>query len=240
MKPVKFYSLLLAVAFSVGAYGQTADEIINKHIEAIGGKEKLSAIYSVRIESTMNVMDNNALNKSVILNGKGYRNDLEVGGQAMVQVYTDKAGWAIMPFGGGDGTPSAMPDDEYKSGAGQIYAVPLLNYAARGEKAELLGQGKVGDINAYKIKVTDKNGVATTYFIDPATYYIIQTTRPAFMMGQPMDITTMYSDFKKSEYGWVTPQKMELDYGGQFSMTGQTNKIEVNASVDESVFELKK
>ena len=188
----------------------------------------------------MNVMDNDALNKIVILNGKGYRNDMEVGGQVMVQVYTDKAGWAIMPFGGGDGAPAAMPDDEYKSGLSQIYAVPLLNYAARGEKAELLGQAKVGDINAYKIKVTDKNGVAITYFIDPATYYIIQTTRPVFMMGQSMEITTMYADFKKSEYGWVTPQKMELDYGGQFSMTGQTNKIEVNPSVDESVFELKK
>ena len=239
MKLVKLCLLSLTVLFGASANAQTADEIIAKHIEATGGKEKLGAITSVRMENTMRIQDNDAPNTIVIVNGKGYRTESEFNGQKMVQVYTDKGGWAINPFAGGSG-PEAMPEDQYKSGAGQLYIVPLLSYASRGDKAELLGQEKVGNVNAYKIKVTGKDNVAVTYFIDPSTYYIVQTIRPAQMQGQSVDVTTTYSDYKKTDYGWVTPQTMEINFGGQFSMTAKMNKVEVNTPVDATVFEMKK
>lgn len=239
MKLVKLCLLSLTVLFGASANAQTADEIIAKHIEATGGKEKLGAITSVRMENTMRIQDNDAPNTIVIVNGKGYRTESEFNGQKMVQVYTDKGGWAINPFGGSE-EPAAMPEDQYKSGAGQLYIVPFLNYAARGEKVELLGQEKVGSVNAYKLKVTGKDNVPTTYFIDPSTYYIVQAIRPAQAQGQSIDITTTYSDFKKTDYGWVLPQTMEINYGGQFAMTAKTNKVEVNTPVNASVFEMKK
>src|SRR5215213_2408914 len=217
MKLVKLCLLSLTALFTASVNAQTADEIIAKHIEATGGKEKLAAINSVQIENVMHVMDNDAPNKIIIVNGKGYRTESDFNGQKLVQVYTDKSGWAINPFAGGN-EPEAMPEEQYKSGVGQLYVVPLLNYAARGEKAELLGQEKVGNVNAYKVKVTDKANVATTYFIDPSTYYIVQAVRPAQFQGQSIDITSVYSNHKKSDYGWVVPMTMEINYGGQFSM----------------------
>jgi hypothetical protein len=60
------------------------------------------------------------------------------------------------------------------------------------------------------------------------------------MMGQQVDISAMYSNFKKTDYGWVTPQTMEINFGGQFSMTAKVNKVEVNAPVDPAIFEMKK
>ena len=239
MKLVKLCLLSLTALFSASVHAQTADEIIAKHIEATGGKEKLAAINSVKMENVMHVMDNDAPNKIIIVNGKGYRTESDFNGQKLVQVYTDKGGWAINPFEGSD-APQAMPEDQYKSGVGLLYAVPLLGYAARGEKAELLGQEKVGSVNAYKIKVTDKVNVAVTYFIDPSTYYIVQTIRPAQFQAQTIDITNVYSNYKKSDYGWVIPMTMEINYGGQFSMTANTAKVEVNTPVDATVFEMKK
>ena len=239
MKILKLSLLSLSILFSAFVHAQTADEIISKHIEAIGGKEKLSAINSVRMENTMHVMDNDAPSTVVVLNGKGYRSESEFNGQKMVQVYTDKSGWAINPFAGSS-DPQVMPDDQYKSGLGQLYIVPLLNYSARGDKAELLGQEKLGEVNAYKIKLTNKDNIATTYYIDPSTYYILQTSRTAEMMGQQMNVTAIYSDYKKSDYGWVMPQTMAISFGDQFSMTAKLNKVEVNAPVDASVFEMKK
>jgi hypothetical protein len=239
MKRLKLCLLSLTALFSAAVNAQTADEIITKHIEATGGKEKLAAINSVKLENVMRVMDNDASNKVVIVNGKGYRSESDFNGQKLVQVYTDKSGWAINPFAGGD-APEAMPEDQYKAGVGQLYAVPLLNYAARGEKVELVGQEKVGAVNAYKLKVTDKGNVVTTYFIDPATYYIVQASRPAQMQGQTLEVTSTYSNYKKSDYGWVIPMTMEINYGGQFSMTANTAKVEINTPVDATVFEMKK
>jgi outer membrane lipoprotein-sorting protein len=239
MKLVKLAFLSVSILFSAFVHAQTADEIIAKHIEAIGGKEKLAAINSVRMENTMHVMDNDAPSTVVVLNGKGYRSESEFNGQKMVQVYTDKSGWAINPFAGSS-DPQAMPDDQYKAGLGQLYIVPLLNYGARGDKAELLGQEKIGAVNAYKIKLTNKDNLVTTYYIDPSTYNILQSSRTAEMMGQQMNVTAIYSDYKKSEYGWVMPQTMAISFGDQFSMTAKLNKVEVNVPVDATIFEMKK
>jgi hypothetical protein len=205
MKTLQHSLFLLTLLLSVTALqAQTADDIIANHIEAIGGREKLSGITSVQFENTLQIMGNDAPSKVVILNAKGYRTESDFNGQKMIQVYTDKAGWAVNPMTGAT-EPQVMPDQQYKAGAEQIYAVPFLDYTARGSKAELLGQEKVGDVNAYKIKLT-KDNVSTTYFIDPATY------------------------------GWVVPEDLQIDMGGQFSLTLKVNKVEVNKPVDANLF----
>jgi hypothetical protein len=238
MKNLKVGLLAIAALFSVTAiYAQTADEIVAKYVDAIGGKEKLKAINSVRMENTLNIMGNEAPNTTTVLNGKGYRNESEFNGAKIIQVITDKSGWMVNPMAGAT-DPQALPDEQVKAGKSQIYVVPLLDYSAKGAKAELLGQEKVGTVNAYKVKITDADNVATTYYFDPATYYLLQITRSSEMMGQQMDVTATYSDYKKTDFGWVVPQNVEINMGGQFSMTLKLKNVEVNKDVDPKIFDM--
>ncbi len=240
MRIVKRCLLSLSILFSVAAaQAQTVDDIIQKHLTAIGGKEKLTAIQSVRMEHTMQIMGNEAPTTMVVLNGKGYRSESEFNGQKMIQVFTEQGGWAINPMAGGT-DPEPMSEGQFNAGKDQIYVVPFLDYAAKGNKAELMGLEKVGSVNAYKIRLVDKNNLATTFYFDPATYYIIQSVKSAEMMGQQMEVVTTYADHKKTDYGWVVPHAMEINLGGQFSLTAKLNKIEVNTPVDASLFEMKK
>ena len=140
----------------------------------------------------------------------------------------------------GSADPQALTPEQYKVAQDQIYIVPFLNYAARGAKAELQGQEKVGAVNAYKIKLTSKDNQATTYYIDPTTYYIVQDVRSGEMMGQQVEVKTAYSDFKKTDYGWVVPQAADIDFGGQFAITAITSKVEINPAVDAAILEMKK
>jgi hypothetical protein len=230
--------LALAALFSAASvYAQTADDIIVKNLDAIGGKEKLKAINSVRMENTLSIMGNDAPNTTTVLNGKGYRNESEFNGAKIIQVITDKSGWMVNPMAGA-ADAQALPDEQVKAGKSQIYVVPLLDYAAKGAKAELLGQEKVGNVNAYKVKVTDADNIATTYYFDPATYYLVQITTSSEMMGQKMDVTASYSDYKKTDYGWVVPQNVEINMGGQFSMTLKLKSVEVNKEVDPRIFDM--
>ena len=56
------HGLLLAVTLPVMIilHAQTADEIINKHFEAIGGKDKISQIKSIYTESTVQIQGTDA------------------------------------------------------------------------------------------------------------------------------------------------------------------------------------
>lgn len=239
MKMVKTGFLSLTVLLSAALHAQTADDVIAKHIAAIGGKDKLSAITSVRMENTMQVMGNEAPSTTVILNGKGFRNESDFNGQKIIQVATDNGGWMVNPMMGGT-DPQPLPAEQAKAAKEQIYVVPLLNYAARGGKAELQGQEKVGTVNAYKVKLTSKDSAVITYYFDPTTYYVLQTVRTGEAMGQQMDVTTTYSDYQKTDYGWVVPRAMEVNMGGQFSINAKVNKVDVNVPVDPSIFEMKK
>ena len=50
-KPMKISKLILAFLFiaSASSFAQTADEVIDKHFKAIGGKEKIASIKSMRM-----------------------------------------------------------------------------------------------------------------------------------------------------------------------------------------------
>jgi hypothetical protein len=237
VKTVLLAASTLAVAY--GAQAQTADEIIAKHVAAIGGTEKLNGLTSLYVETTTEVMGNEMNGSTTILNGKGYKMEGEVMGSKVVNVITDKGGWSINPMGGGGA--QALPEEAAKQAKDQLYiGGPLLNYAAKGYTAELKGQEKIGAVNAFKLVLSSKDAGATTYYIDPATYYIIKMVKTANMMGQQMEVAATYSDYKKTDYGFVYPYSTEMDMGGQFSMTSKVNKIEVNKAVDPKAFDMPK
>ena len=70
MKSIKFFLLALAAITTSSLYAQTVDEIISKHVEAIGGKEKLSQVKSLYTENSVDVMGNSAPQKEYLAGRK--------------------------------------------------------------------------------------------------------------------------------------------------------------------------
>ena len=233
----QLFSYLLAVTASLAVFSskaQTADEIVNKYIDAIGGKDKISQVNSLYMEGTVAMMGNDNPTKVLVLNGKGYKTETEFNGQKMVQCYTDKGGWAVNPMGGGAAEP--MPEDQYKSGKGQIdVGGALYNYAAKGTTVTLLGK----DGNAYKLKAVTKENDETTYYIDAATYLLTKLVKKGNLMGQEVDITIQFADYKKTDIGMLVPFTINTDLG-QFQLSTTITKAEVNKPIDAGVFVMPK
>lgn len=236
MKRIKTSLLLLTAFFcSFSINAQTADDIIAKHLDAMGGKDKISLIKSLYTEGTVQVMGNDNPTTTTILNGKGFRNESDFNGQKFIQVFTDKGGWMVNPMMGG---PEAqpLPDDAFKAGKGQIYiGGPFYDYVAKGTKVELLGK----DGNAYKMKVTTSDNVEATYYVDASTYYITKLVRKGNMQGQEIVVTINFSDYQKTDFGFVVPHTIATDMGN-FQLSASISKVVVNKDVDPKIFDMPK
>ena len=234
MKKIKLLLSGIAVVVVSALQAQTVDEIIAKHVEAIGGKEKMGQVKSLYAEISMEVMGNQAPVIEQRLEGKGFKSETDFNGSKIIQCITDKGGWSVNPMAGAT-EPQAMPEEIYKASKDQIYlGGALVDYAAKGNKVELLGKEE----NNYRLKVV--NGTTeTTYFIDGNNWYINKTTSKGEMMGQPVEVVVTLSDYKKTDFGIVLPYARTIDLGG-FAMSAKVNKVEFNKEIDPKIFDLPK
>jgi outer membrane lipoprotein-sorting protein len=241
MKTIKLYVFLVISILSIaGVTAQTVEEIVKKHTDAVGGKTLIDQIKSLYYETTIEMMGNESPSNVSILDGKAIKVISEFNGSQMISCYTDSFGWTVNPMAG-QNEPTPMPADMYKMGKEQIYiGGPLVDFEKKGNKIELMGQEMIGAVNAYKLKLTTALNAEMFLYIDPSTYYAIQTEMKIQMMGQDMNIIVTNSDFRKTDLGFVMPFKSENNFGDQFYMTTKITKVELNKAIDPSIFKMNK
>lgn len=232
---IKGALLLSATLGIVTTQAQNVDEIVGKHIEALGGKSVLNSIKSIYVESTVEFMGNEAPSTTYILNGKGYKNELDFNGTKIVQCVTEKGGWAINPMAGAT-TPQAIPADQLKTYQLQLHVGgPLMDYVAKGYKAELIGK----DSSSYKIRLTADNGIDMTYFIDQKSYLINKAVSKISMGGQEIETTAAFSDYKKTDAGYTLAYTQQVILP-QVTLNITNKKVEMNKDIDPAMFEMPK
>lgn len=234
MKRKLFFSLLLITTAFI-AKAQTADEIISKHIEAVGGADAWRKVISIREEGAMQVQGADVKLTNVILHGKGNRQDIAVAGMIGYTIITPVAGWNFMPFQG-QTQPEPMTAEDVKEGQQELDAWdPLVDYKEKGSTVELLGKDDVDGTECFKLLLTFKSGKSESLFIDPKSYHIIRQIAKQKANGQEMDITTNFSNYQKMPEGIVLAMSITLPFG-ELNIT----KVEVNKPVDETIFALSK
>ncbi|MBW8873500.1 MAG: DUF4292 domain-containing protein [Acidobacteria bacterium] len=232
-----FAWLLVAALTSAAAWAQTADEIIEKHLQAMGGKDKIKAVQSERITGKM-VMGQGMEAPFTMEMSRPNKMRMEFTFQGMtgVQAFDGKAGWSVMPFMGKT-DPEAMPEEEAKKMQEQSDMDGLLmDYKEHGRTVELAGKEDVEGTPAYKLKVTQKSGDIVYVYIDTEQYMQLKQTGKTKVRGQEIESQTVFGDFKKVD-GLVFPYSIEQKaQGAPGGMVMTVSKIELNPSVTDSRF----
>jgi hypothetical protein len=240
----KLFFVLLAFAFAT-AQAQTADDIIQKYANAMGGLDNFKKIKTAKLIGTVSVQENELPITVQIINGKAMRTDVEAMGNDVVNCYKDGAGWKINPFAAEPGATDATAEElnEFKNQSS--LANQLMDYKARGYKAELVGQEDVNGSKAYKIKLTTEGNKIDTYYIDSVTYMFIRFVGTRNLMGQDVELQSDFGDIKDVN-GLKFSSSTTVKSGGLI-LTGSSklnatiekvhfDKIELDVPVDEKIF----
>ncbi len=234
---ILFVLFILGIVFVQFVQGQTADSIINRYINARGGKEKLLAIQTVYMEGSRQMMGNEVPVKVNIVQGKLFRNDFEFGGTTGYMIITPTEGWSFIPMR--STTPDAIPADRLKSLQYQL-DIPgaLVNYAAKGSTVALAGKDTLDGAECWVVKLTNNEGKVLTYYIDTKTSLLNTTKQMTTAMGpqgKEREVTTKYADYSAVD-GVMFPHT--ISNPGQGPNAGSTtfDKIEINKPVDQSLY----
>jgi len=235
----KLFLALLGFAF-VSVNAQPLDEIIQKYSATLGGLDAFSKIKTAKITGTLTTQGQDFPMTVQIINGHAARTDVEVMGSSVIRAYKDGKAWTQNPFAG-IATPTEVGGAElaeYKVQA--MMGSPLMDYKALGSKVELVGQEDVAGIKTYKIKLTGKeDGKVTTYYVSTKDYVLVKSETDRQIQGQAVNVETFYSDIKDfggAKFFMTRTSKIN----GEAFQTATFTNIELNATIDEKIFDMPK
>src|SRR5215203_4851386 len=91
----------LLSTLSTAAWAQTADELIEKNIQAKGGREKIQAIKTLRMTGKMTMGQGMEAPMTMeVARPDKMRMEFTLQGMTGIQTYDGKEAWAVMPFMG--------------------------------------------------------------------------------------------------------------------------------------------
>jgi len=237
MKKLLFTLLSFTI---ISANAQTADEVILKYSNNMGGLDAFNKVTTAKMTGTLSTQGNDLPITIQIVNGKSMRTDVEVNGQEVNNVYNNGKGWKLNPFAGAATPTEATPADLLIFKTQASLANNLMDYKARGHKVELTGQEDVGGVKAYKIILTNKDdGKATSYFISTTDYSLIKSIGKREISGTEYDVETFYSDFKEIN-GLKFSMNFTQQIDGQTFQEVKYDKVELNVPIDAKIFEMPK
>lgn len=223
--------LLSLVLVTTNIHAQSADEIIGKYIDAIGGKDKWSQVKSMKINGYIEVQGIKINFTQQAIQGTGVRVDAEFQGQKIIDITTPTMGWSQNPFGG-KSTLQPISEEELQQKLDELdIQDEFVDYASKGSTVEFLGKDEEEGNEFYKIKMVTKNKNESVYFFDVNTSLIYKEEKTVKQQGQEIKLITKLFDYKTIPFGIKVPHKSE-----QMGQVLVTDKIEINPVIDVTVF----
>lgn len=233
--------IVLAALSCMCVFGraQTADELVNKNIEAKGGLEKMKAIHSIRMTGKLNGAGGfTASVGQENLRPNLVRQTFSLQGMTGIQAYDGATGWQIQPFGGHK-DPELMGEDDLRDLLlAADFDGPLVDYQAKGNTVEYLGHDIVDGDDALRLKVTLKNGDIIYYFLDPDTFLEIRKEVQEFIRGSIHESVSEMGSYKPVA-GVMFPYS--ISRGSKTNPAESTNtieKIDVNVPIEQADFDV--
>jgi hypothetical protein len=230
-------TMLFWVMACATAYAQTAGEIIAKHLAARGGLEKIKAIQTERVSGRISF--GVGTEGPFIVDSKRplkMRMEIVLQGKTLVRGLDGKIGWQINPFGPQTGAEPMSAEDSANIAKEADFDGPMVDSQTKGVHIELVGKEDVDGKPAWKIKVTLPDGSVDYYFIDQASYLVIEWQGERIAQGKPVTYVSTFSDFRK--VGELTfPFAVESTAAGSdVKQQITTDKIELDVPLDDSLF----
>ena len=232
----KLFCLSVSVfLLSVIAAAQTAEEIVAKHIEAIGGVKRIQAVKSELTNEIAKINGNKIRLSYLRKRPNKVQWELSTQGITQIHAYDGHQGWEVTSIKKDPVLLTGDDLDDLKNDDG--IDGPLVNYKEKGYRIELIGKEKTEGADTYNLKLTSKEGKVSNYYIDIGTFLEVKRVGITKHKAGEEILETVTGDWRPVDgvmYAYFT----ELRKRGHPEQTVKIKieKVELNGPAEDSLF----
>jgi outer membrane lipoprotein-sorting protein len=242
VRRIGLYAMIVPWCIAVAQNAPTVDELVAKNVAARGGAEKMKAIRTARITAKGVTAEGVEAPITVYIKRPGLmRSESTVQGESIVQAFDGKQSWSVNPLMG-SGAPTYGSEQESRNASERAASQldgHLADYKAKGSKVEFQGKEYVEGSQAYKLKITTKDGSVIYDYLDEKTYLDIKTVLRVIQGGVELEVTSYPSNYKPVA-GVMVPLAVDQRIGTLPAMKMVIEKVEVNVPLPDSLFQFPK
>lgn len=212
---------------------QTLEEILERHMEALGGEQMLKARSSYVAEYEIIVPGGlTGTHKSYFKYPNKLRSEMDLKIMTSLTVYDGEKGWVQDP----NGQVRELAGMELEEVTSEIYFnlyAYLFPERAKG-KVEYLGREESGGMNYYVVQATPEEAAPVKMYINPQTYLIDKTvSKPDIVV-----VTSYSSDYK--DFGGIkVPTSYVINMGDTaYDVRSTLTNIEFDTQLSDDLFRI--
>jgi outer membrane lipoprotein-sorting protein len=230
--PALFFCGLMPAGLT---YAQTADEIVASNLKAKGGIEKLKSISSVKMIGKMTAQGREMPMTVYSKRPNLLRQDIKLPVGSVVQAFDGTTAWVIPP--GEEAAREVTGPQAEGARKNADFDSPLLDYAAKGHKIELVGKEKAGGADVYHLRLVKKDGAIEHYYIDATTNLEVKRTAEVDAGGATQLLESELSDYKPID-GMMIPHTIKQSMGGMPVSQMTIDSIVFNGPMEDTLFKM--
>jgi hypothetical protein len=224
------------------ASAQTVDEVIEKHLAALGGRAALGKLTSRTMAGniTLSTPAGPVSGPIEILNERPSKvrtfinldlTALGVGKVVIDQRFNGTTGYAIDSLQGN----RDITGDQLEVMRNTAFPNPLMNYKELGVTVELAGKEKTGDREAYLLIMKPKTGPAMRQYVDAESYLPVRVVMTLNVppVGE-LEQTTELADWRDVD-GLKVPFQIKTSSNVQ-TLSIDVTKVEHDKPIDQALF----
>lgn len=234
-----FFGLILLNLSILPTYSQTGKDILEKMIEALGGRKTLAEIKDTKIIGTMEIIQYGMTAPITIYQKEPnkYRMETEVMGYTMTQVYDGQKALMTNPQTGE--VKELTPEQTKELMKQALGNDATLNPEKYGITYNYKGEETIDGKKCYVLEQKFQDGDITTMYLDAATYLPYKSkSKGVSLSGTEVETEVVFSDYRKVG-NTQTAFSITIYQAGAESVRMTISEIIYNSGLDDSLFVLK-
>ncbi len=223
----------------------TAEEILEKYIDAIGGKPAMEKINTKVTETTTTIPGKKTEIKTTTYAkrpNKAYTiSEMKVLGKTVKsEGGTDgDVIWQIIPGALGSKKRILKGKEKDNRAADMAFDTAAVDWQDYYKALEIVGEEEIEGKPCYKVafKSKDQDGVDTFCFFDKENFLITKIVKDTYIQEKPAIAEISLLDYQASD-GVLVPHTLKRSSEGAEDLVIKINSIQSNVDIPESQFEL--